>query len=82
MNKKIVVITGANSGIGKAATIKFAKEGYTVIMACRNMEKSKKVQKEINELIKNNHVDLLELDVSSFESIRLFCSIFKKNIIN
>lgn len=77
MNERIVVITGANSGIGKAATIKFAQEGYTVIMACRNMEKSIKVQKAINDVIKNNYVDLLELDISSFDSILRFCSIFK-----
>lgn len=77
MDNKIVIITGANSGIGKAAAIKFAIEGYNVIMACRNLEKSKKVQKEIIELTKNYHVDLLELDVSSFASIHRFCSEFK-----
>lgn len=73
MKDKIVIITGANSGIGKAAAIKFAKERYTTIMACRNLEKSKKVQQEIIELTKNDHVDLLELDVSSIESIQHFC---------
>lgn len=77
MYSKIVIITGANSGIGKAATIKFAEVGYTVIMACRNMEKSKRVQKEIIELTKNSNIDLLELDVSSFESILCFCKAFK-----
>lgn len=77
MKDKIVIITGANSGIGKAATIKFAREGYKVIMACRNLEKSKKVQQEIMELTENNHIDLLELDISSFKSIQCFCSEFK-----
>ena len=43
MGEKIVIITGANSGIGKAATLKFATEGYRVIMACRNVEISKAV---------------------------------------
>lgn len=78
MNDKIVVITGANSGIGRAAAIRFAEEGYKVIMACRNLDKSKKVQQEIIELTKNNNVDLLTLDVSSFKSIEDFCSEFKK----
>lgn len=71
---KIVVITGANSGIGKAAALKFANEGYRVIMACRNMQISKVVHKEIIETSNNTNVDLIELDVSSFESIRTFCS--------
>lgn len=77
MNDKIVIITGANSGIGRASTIKFAAEGYKVIMACRNIKKSEKIQQEIIKLTKNNSVDLLKLDVSSFKSIEDFCSEFK-----
>lgn len=77
MNDKVVIVTGANSGIGKAAAIRFAEEGYKVIMACRNPEKSKKVQQEIIEITKNNSVDLLKLDISSFKSIEDFCSEFK-----
>lgn len=77
MNNKIVIVTGANSGIGRVATIKFAEEGYEVIMACRNIEKSEKVQQEIIKLTKNNNIDLLKLDISSFKSIKNFCSEFK-----
>jgi NAD(P)-dependent dehydrogenase (short-subunit alcohol dehydrogenase family) len=77
MKDNIVIITGANSGIGKAAALKFAAEGYRIIMACRNMEISKAVQIEISECSNNSNVDLMELDVSSFESIRAFCSAFK-----
>lgn len=77
MKDKIVIITGANSGIGKAAALKFATEGYLVIMACRNMEISTEVQKDIIEVTKNTNVDLMCLDVSSFNSIRSFCTIFK-----
>ncbi len=77
MNDKIVIITGANSGIGKAAALKFATEGYRVIMACRNLEISTAVQKEIIHSSKNTNVDLLKLDISSFDSIRTFCADFK-----
>lgn len=77
MEEKIVIITGANSGIGKAATLKFATEGYRVVMACRNLEISKTVQKEITQVSNNHNVDLMELDISSFDSIRTFCSAFK-----
>lgn len=77
MNDKIVIVTGANSGIGRAAVIRFAEEGYKVIMACRNLEKSKKIQKEVIELTKNKDIDLLELDISSFKSIEDFCFNFK-----
>ncbi|WP_010677369.1 SDR family NAD(P)-dependent oxidoreductase [Bacillus timonensis] len=77
MKEKIVLITGANSGIGKAAALKFAKEEYQVIMACRNMEISYAVQRDIIETTKNKDVDLIELDVSSFDSIHSCCKDFK-----
>ncbi|MBT2684699.1 SDR family NAD(P)-dependent oxidoreductase [Bacillus sp. ISL-37] len=77
MNDKIVVITGANSGIGKAAAIKFGNEGYTVVLACRNLERSKIAQQEIIEATKNPHIDLLQLDISSFKSIHQFSTLLK-----
>lgn len=77
MEDKIVVITGANSGIGKAAAIRFANEGYTVVMACRNLERSKMAQQEIIEATKNPQIDLLQLDISSFESIHQFSTVLK-----
>lgn len=78
MKEKIVIVTGANSGIGRAAAIRFAEEGYKVIMACRNIEKGKRVQQELIKLTKNKGVDLLKLDVASFKSIENFCFEFKK----
>jgi NAD(P)-dependent dehydrogenase (short-subunit alcohol dehydrogenase family) len=77
MNKKIVIITGANSGIGKAAAFEFAIAGYSVVMACRNIQRSKIVQDEIIRISKNEAVHLFEADLSSFESIRAFCEKFK-----
>ena len=77
MNEKIVVITGANSGIGKAATYHFAKAGYSVVMACRNLEKSKQMCEEISHETGNKSIDLMGLDTSSFDSIRSFTNEFK-----
>lgn len=53
MKDKIVIITGANSGIGKAAAMKFATEGCHVVMACRNMEINAIAQHEIMETTNN-----------------------------
>jgi NAD(P)-dependent dehydrogenase (short-subunit alcohol dehydrogenase family) len=76
--KKQIVITGANSGIGKSASLLFAQEGHSVVMACRNIEKSESVQNEIVKSTGNNHVELMQLDVSSFHSIHTFCDQFNK----
>lgn len=78
MNDKIIIITGANSGIGKAAAYRFAYEGYKVIMACRNINSSKQIQNEIISSTKNYNVDLLQLDTSSFTSIKSFVEIYKQ----
>lgn len=39
MERKIVLVTGAVSGIGEACARKFAAEGYDVIINCRKPEK-------------------------------------------
>jgi NAD(P)-dependent dehydrogenase (short-subunit alcohol dehydrogenase family) len=77
MNTKTVIITGSNSGIGKAAAKIFAAEGYRVIMACRSIERSERARTEIIGASGNDAVDLLHLDVSSFESIRSFCTEYR-----
>lgn len=40
---KMVIVTGANSGIGKEVTLELAKRNARVIMACRDMEKCEMV---------------------------------------
>jgi len=74
MKQQTVIITGANSGIGKAAAYKFTGEGHKVIMACRNLEKSRPVRDQIAADTGNNRVHLEQVDMGSFESIRDFCS--------
>jgi len=46
---KVALITGGNSGIGKATAILFAKEGARVCLTGRNETRCKKVIEEINE---------------------------------
>ncbi len=77
MQGKNCLITGANSGIGKATAIGLAKEGATIIMVCRDKERGEKAKKEIIELTNNKNVELFLCDLSSQEDIRKFVSEFK-----
>lgn len=42
-NGKVVIITGANTGIGKEAAMELAKRGAHVYMACRDMKRCEEV---------------------------------------
>jgi NAD(P)-dependent dehydrogenase (short-subunit alcohol dehydrogenase family) len=76
MPARRVIITGANSGIGKAAAIRFASEGYEVIIACRDKERSNSALNDVISESGNPRVKLMSLDLSSFKSIKLFSQTF------
>jgi NAD(P)-dependent dehydrogenase (short-subunit alcohol dehydrogenase family) len=69
---KVVIITGATSGLGKEAAKVFAQKGATVIMPVRNAEKAKSVSEEILKFNPNSKIDVKSLDLSSLNSIKLF----------
>ncbi len=73
---KTCIITGANSGIGKQATIQIARQGYRVVMACRNKERGEQARQEVCEQSGSNQVDLILVDMSSTAAIRQFAEEF------
>ena len=73
---KVIILTGANSGIGKAATKLLAADGATVIMACRSQERGAKAQAEIVSQTGNQSTALMLVDMSSQVSINQFAAEF------
>lgn len=47
MKNKLVIVTGASSGIGKACAIAFAKKGANLVLAARSADKLNEISKEI-----------------------------------
>lgn len=74
MKGKTVIITGANSGIGKETAKDLAKRGARVIMACRNQETGSQAKDEIINESGNTNVKLMALDLSSLNSVRKFAA--------
>src|SRR5256712_9002383 len=70
MQGKICMVTGANSGIGKATALELAQMGATVVMVCRDRARGEEAKSEITMKSRNNAVDLLLADLSSQQSIR------------
>ncbi len=50
MPNKVVVITGASSGIGKALAEKFAAEGYNLALAARRIDRLADLQKKLSRV--------------------------------
>lgn len=72
LDQKTIIITGANSGIGKASAIRLASLGATVVMACRSAERGAKALEEVKQLSKSEKVELMQVDLSSLNSIHQF----------
>ncbi len=70
MNGKIVLITGANSGIGFETSRQLARLGTHVVMVCRDPERGRTAQQQVAEAATGSTPDLLFADLSSQAAIR------------
>lgn len=78
MKDKVVVVTGANSGMGKIIATELAKKGCTLIMVCRIREKPNVALNEVSSQSKNPNIELMTTDLSSQEEIRLLANNIKE----
>lgn len=83
LTDKVVVITGANSGLGYEASKVFAAHGANVIMACRSQERGQQALESIildleeDHVYVNSNIKVMELDLSDLKSIENFAHAFK-----
>ncbi|MBK9389049.1 MAG: SDR family oxidoreductase [Bacteroidetes bacterium] len=75
---KTVLITGGNSGIGKATVAGLAQKGWQVVFTARSLEKAESVKKEIIESSGNEKVDYIIVDLTSLKQVKDAAETFKK----
>ena len=74
---RTVLITGATSGIGKAAALALAKLDYEVVFVARNKEKAEVVKSEINSSSGNQKISYILADLCSKKQVGECVSIFR-----
>lgn len=73
---KVVLITGANTGIGKETARDLLKRGAKVYIACRSLEKANEAKKQLVDETGYPDVYVRQLDLSSLKSVREFAKKF------
>jgi NAD(P)-dependent dehydrogenase (short-subunit alcohol dehydrogenase family) len=76
---KRVLVTGANSGMGKALSLRLARDGYAVVMLCRDPERGRLAVEETARLSGNAAVSLLVADLGSLASVRAAVEVFMRD---
>jgi NAD(P)-dependent dehydrogenase (short-subunit alcohol dehydrogenase family) len=78
MNGKICMVTGANAGLGKAIAAGLAQLGAHVVLACRDEARGTAAVAEIQAATGNPNVELMQVDLASFDSVRGLAATFKQ----
>ncbi|QFU81678.1 oxidoreductase [Natronorubrum aibiense] len=69
---RTVIVTGANSGIGLETTREIARNGATVIMACRDTDRGEDAARDVRSDVPDADLRIEDCDLARLESIRAF----------
>jgi NAD(P)-dependent dehydrogenase (short-subunit alcohol dehydrogenase family) len=70
MQGKVVVVTGANAGIGFETAVGLAAREATTVLACRNQAKAEAAAVEVTRRTWNDDVHVVPLDLADLASVR------------
>ncbi len=79
LSGKIVIVTGANSGLGYEITKALAEKGAHVVMGCRSIEKGESATEKIKKEFPNSSLKVMVLDLADLSSVKNFCQLFREN---
>lgn len=75
---RTILITGSNTGIGKATAVALARFGATIVLTARDPKKGEQARQDVIDRTHNEDVHLLQADFSSLESTRALAGNFKQ----
>lgn len=75
-NKKLAIVTGANTGLGFETTLGLAQAGYKVVLACRTAAKAESAMEKIIRQAPDADLVFLPLNLISRGSIKQFAATF------
>ncbi len=75
---KVVIVTGASSGLGFEIVRAFVSKGAKVVMAVRNPVKGNEAKEKIRKECSQAVIDVMKLDLAELASIRRFADDFRK----
>ena len=82
MDQKIILISGATAGIGKAACAELVKTNSRIVMIARNVQKASITTEFLKNINPKAEIDVIQGDLSSLDSVReiaaTFCSKYPK----
>ena len=77
MSGRVVLITGANTGIGRATALELARAGAQIVMAGRSKERTQEAIDQIVDETGNDALRHLPLDLGSLASVRACAEAFR-----
>ncbi|MDX1613418.1 MAG: SDR family oxidoreductase [Candidatus Promineifilaceae bacterium] len=78
LSGRVMIVTGANSGVGKATAQKLAEMGAEVIMMARDRRRGAAALADVRQSSGNPNVHLMLCDLSSLDSIERFAAQFRQ----
>jgi NAD(P)-dependent dehydrogenase (short-subunit alcohol dehydrogenase family) len=78
LSGRVIIITGANSGIGYEAALALAKRKAEITLACRNEQKARSAAERIRAEVPTARLKIIPLDLSDLASVRAFSEKFRE----
>jgi NAD(P)-dependent dehydrogenase (short-subunit alcohol dehydrogenase family) len=76
LDGRVILITGANTGIGRVTARELAQRGARLFLACRSAERTQAVLDDIRAVAPQAQAEWLPLDLGDFDSVRRCAALF------